>query len=68
MKKLIVSTLFFIFSLSVTWLTVHATEMNVLYAHDEVNQKFIQYSYIVNNTSIDRWHLDMEHTYERTGK
>ncbi len=68
MKRLIISTFFFILSLSITWFTVHATEMNAFKAHDEVNQKFIQCSYLVNNASIDRGYLDMEHTYERASK
>ena len=53
MRKLIYAVVFFILSLSITWFTVHATELTVYNAHDEVNQKFIHYSYAVNNTSID---------------
>jgi len=53
MKRLIFAVVFFILSLSITWFTVHATELNVCNAHDGVNQKFIHFSYAVNNTSVD---------------
>ena len=53
MKRLIFAAVFFILSLSITWFTVHATEPTVCNAHDEVNQKFIHYSYAVNNTSLN---------------
>ncbi len=53
MKRLIFAAVFFILSLSITWFTVHATELNDCNAYDEVNQKFIHCSYAVNNTSID---------------
>ena len=53
MKRLIFAAVFFILSLSITWFTVHAINLNNCNVRDEVNQKFIHCSYAVNNTSID---------------
>jgi uncharacterized membrane protein YphA (DoxX/SURF4 family) len=53
MKRLIFAAVFFILSLSITWFTVHASNLNNCNAYDEVNQKFMHCSYAVNNTSID---------------
>ena len=68
MKRLIFAVVFFILSLSITWFTVRATDLNDRNAHNGINQKFIHCSYTLNKTSIDWMHKNKENVYERTYK